>query len=261
MGSSDASVIRFCRDLGFSGFQEFKLALAGDLALSPVELGTQPVPERPAEILDYVVRHAHQAIEATCQLVHLDAVERAAELIAAAPRTDLYGAGASGVTAEDFAYKFLRLGLNAQAYRDPHLAAMAAVSLQPGMVAVGISRSGTTIDTVKALEAARRSGAAVVAITHRTRGGIAQAADLVLATSIAESPLAGGSVSAKMGQLLVLDLLFTLIALNHPRAATSIARTAAVVADRSLPLSAPSRFSENRRPFRLSSAAVKKLFH
>jgi DNA-binding MurR/RpiR family transcriptional regulator len=35
-GTSEASVIRFCRDLGYAGFQDFKLALAVDLASHPV---------------------------------------------------------------------------------------------------------------------------------------------------------------------------------------------------------------------------------
>lgn len=231
-GASEASVIRFCRDLGFSGFQDFKLALASDLAVSPVGFSPQENPRTPEEALEYVTHHARQALEDTRRLVDLKAVGGAVGLLLKARRIDLYGVGASGVTAQDFAYKFLRLGYAAQSYTDPHLAAMSAATLGVGSLAIAITRSGTTIDTVKALEVARRSGAKTLAITQRLKSPIARAADTVLVTSVAESPLTGGSVAAKMGQLLVLDLLYTLVALRRKEAQEFISRTAAAVADR-----------------------------
>ncbi|RIH85182.1 MurR/RpiR family transcriptional regulator [Calidithermus roseus] len=231
-GSSEASVIRFCRDLGFSGFQEFKLALASDLAANPVGLTPQENPRTAPEVLEYVTHHARQALEDTVRMLDLAVVEAVVERILGAKRLEFYGVGASGVTAMDFAYKFLRLGYMAQAYPDPHLAAMSASTLDAQAVAVGISRSGTTIDTVKALELAQQAGATTVAITHRAKSPLARAATFTLTTPVAESPLTGGSVSAKMGQLLLLDLLYTLVGLRHPRSSEHIAKTAAAVADR-----------------------------
>lgn len=231
-GSSEASVIRFCRDLGFSGFQEFKLALASDLAANPVGLTPQENPRTAPEVLEYVTHHARQALEDTVRMLDLAAVEAVVERILAAGRLEFYGVGASGVTALDFAYKFLRLGYMAQGYADAHLAAMSASTLDAQAVAVGISRSGTTIDTVKALELAQQAGATTVAITHRPKCPLARAAAFTLTTPVAESPLTGGSVSAKMGQLLLLDLLYTLVGLRHPRSLEHIAKTAAAVADR-----------------------------
>lgn len=231
-GSSEASVIRFCRDLGFSGFQDFKLALASDLAVSPVGLSPQDDPQTPEEALEYVIHHARQALEDTRSLLDLNAVSEAVKLILKARRIDIYGVGASGVTAQDFAYKFLRLGYATQAYADPHMAAMSAATLGPEALAMAITRSGTTIDTVKALETARRSGAKTLAITQRLKSPVARAADLTLITSVAESPLTGGSVTAKMGQLLVLDLLYTLVALRRKESQEFISRTAAAVSDR-----------------------------
>lgn len=231
-GSSEASVIRFCRDLGFSGFQDFKLALASDLAASPVGFSPQEDPSTPEEALEYVTHHARQALEDTRSLLDLRAVSEAVRLVLKARRIDIYGVGASGVTAQDFAYKFLRLGYAAQAYADPHLAAMSAATLGPEALALAVTRSGTTIDTVKALETARRAGAKTLAITARVKSPVARAADVVLVTSVSETPLTGGSVTAKMGQLLVLDLLYTLVALRRKEGQGFISRTAAAVSDR-----------------------------
>jgi DNA-binding MurR/RpiR family transcriptional regulator len=145
---------------------------------------------------------------------------------------EVYGVGASGVTANDVAYKFLRLGIPAFAYTDPHLATMAASNLEAGAVAIGISRSGSTVDTVRALDAARAGGAFTVAVTHRARSPIT-AAGAILHTSSPESPLSGGAVSSKVGQLLVLEVLFTALLLRYPGAGTAVQRTAAAVVEKS----------------------------
>lgn len=231
-GTSEASVIRFCRDLGFSGFQHFKLALASDLAASPVGLSPQENPKTIEEALEYVAHHARQALDDTCQLLDLKSVNAAVGLLLKARRVDLYGVGASGVTAQDFAYKLLRLGYSVYSYTDPHLAAMSAATLDKNSLAIAVTRSGTTIDTVKALEVARRSGAKTLAITQRLKSPITRVADVTIIIPIAENPLTGGSVTAKMGQLLVLDLLYTLIALRRKEVQVFISKTAAAVADR-----------------------------
>lgn len=229
-GAGEASVIRMCRDLGYAGFQEFKLALAADLAAT--DAAGAPPAEGTRGLIAAALHGAGYALEETAAVLDPREVDRVVEAVAAAPRLEVYGVGASGVTAQDFAYKFLRLGLPAQAFADPHLAAMAASNLPAGAVAIGISRSGSTVDTVRALELARAAGAFTVALTHRARSPLASA-DAVLHTSSPESPLTGGAVSSKVGQLLVLDVLFTALLARLPGAREATGRTAAAVADKS----------------------------
>lgn len=233
-GASEASVIRFCRDLGFAGFQDFKLSLAFELAVSPLNLAPTQQPKTAREALEYLSHHAKTTLEDTVKLISPAALERVLSWLLEVKQVEFFGVGASGVTAQDFAYKFVRLGFQARAHTDPHLAAMVASTLDRGVVAFGISHSGTTLDTVKALERAGQAGARTVALTRRAKSPLAQLADQVLITSVSENPLSGGSISAKMGQLLVLDVLYTLLALRGERSSHFIAQTAAAVADRNV---------------------------
>ena len=234
-GAGEASVIRACRDLGYSGFQDFKLALAVDLAgrgvAQPEAAGA--VPHDTIGIINFAAYVSKEALDATAGILDPDAVDRVTAAIGSAPRIEVYGVGASGITAQDFAYKFLRLGLPVVAILDPHLAAMSAANLPAGAVAIGISRSGSTMDTIVALQTARAVGAYTVALTHRARSAITFA-DAILYTSSPESPLSGGAVSSKVGQLLVLEVLFTALMLRMPSAADAVRRTAQAVADKSL---------------------------
>lgn len=227
----EASVIRLCRDLGFKGFQDFKLALAADLAVRPAGGETHAENSLP-ELLERATREACLALRETRASLDPVALEAAVAGLLKAERVLVYGAGASGVTAGDFAYKLLRLGLHVLAPADAHLAAMTAATLPGGAVAVGLTRSGSTLDTLKVLELARARGATTVAVSQRLKSPAAALADITLHTASSESPLAGGSVASKMGQLLLLDVLYASLLLRQEDARTHLAGTARAVTDR-----------------------------
>jgi DNA-binding MurR/RpiR family transcriptional regulator len=231
--AGEASVIRLCRDLGFNGFQDFKLALAADLAMTPRPKG-DGAPKGLPGILDSVTSEAVQALQETQAMVSTEGLEAVLTLLMNAETLLFFGAGASGVTARDFAYKFLRLGYRVIFHEDAHLAAMAAATLGPEAVMVGITRSGSTIDTVRALAIARARGVKTVVVSQRVKSPAAAVADEVLYTASPESPLTGGSIASKMGQLLLLDALFTALLLRRPGAEAAVARTAKAVTDRNV---------------------------
>lgn len=228
--SSEGSVIRFCKDLGFSGFQDFKLALATDLAAAPRDKALNIPGEQ--GIITAAVQHAQTAIRETAQLLELNQVERVAAQVLSAERIDVYGVGASGVIAHYVEYKLLRLGLSVQAFVDPHLAAMSAARLTGASVAIGVSSSGSVIDTVYALQTARAAGAFTVALTNRAKSPMTATSSAVLLASNPESPLTGGAIPSKIGQLLVLDVLFSSLLSNADRL-EAVQKTAGVVVDKS----------------------------
>nr|WP_183986122.1 MurR/RpiR family transcriptional regulator [Deinobacterium chartae] len=229
-GCGEASVIRMCRDLGFKGFQDFKLALSADLAAAPSPAGPA---DSTADLVRHALEGARGALEETRKVLDLAALEDVADAVARAPQVLITGQGASGITALDFGYKLLRLGKPAQAHQDPHLAAMTASVLPAGSVVIGITRSGSTVDTVHVLRIAREAGAFTVAVTHRARSPITQYADRVLSTASPESPLTGGAVSSKIGQLLVLEALYLLLARHLEAAGEAVRRTAEAVVEKS----------------------------
>ena len=229
-GSSEGSVIRFCKDLGFSGFQDFKLALATDLAATPREGGLSASAE-PGIITD-AVQHAETAIRETGQLLDPDELKQVAAKVASADRIDIYGVGASGVIAHYVEYKLLRLGLNVQAFIDPHLAVMSAARLTNMSVAIGVSSSGSVMDTVHAVQTARAAGAFTVALTNRARSPLTATSSTVLLASNPESPLTGGAIPSKIGQLLVLDVLFSSL-LSNGSGSAAVQKTAEAVVSKS----------------------------
>jgi DNA-binding MurR/RpiR family transcriptional regulator len=222
----EASVIRLCRDLGFKGFQDFKLALAADVALAP-EISPHATP------LQRVTEAALRAVSETSAML-AGALEPALEVLAATRTLLVCGVGASGVSAQDYGYKFVRLGYGVTVYTDAHLAAMAAATLPKGAALIALTRSGSTLDTVKVLELARARGVTTLLVTERAKSPATAAADITLLTASNESTLTGGSIPSKIGQLLVLDALFAELLARVPGAPEAVAATAGAVADRNI---------------------------
>ena len=232
-GVGEASVIRLCRDLGFKGFQDFKLALAADVALFPAPDAPTDPARAQTNTLQRVTEAALRAVSETSAML-AGTLEPALELLADTRTLLVYGAAASGVTAQDYGYKFVRLGYSVTVHTDAHLAAMAVATLPAGAVVIALTRSGSTLDTVKVLELARARGITTLLVTERAKSPATALADTVLTTAWGESPLTGGSIASKMGQLLVLDALFTELLARVPGAPEAVTATAHAVTDRNL---------------------------
>jgi len=234
--SSEGSIIRFCQDLGYSGFQEFKLTLAVELDPRRRADGIAPVEDErdAARLMARIADQAAVTLRETANLYEAHAFQEVADRLARARRIDVYGVGASGVVAQYYAYKLIRLGKTVQAFVDLHLGSMSASNLAADCVAIGVSSSGSTVDTLKALQAARVAGAYTVAVTNRLKSPLAKHADQNLLASPPESPLTGGDIFAKIGQLLVLEALLQAMVGADLALRDSVQRTARVVADKSL---------------------------
>jgi DNA-binding MurR/RpiR family transcriptional regulator len=213
IGVGESTVIRFCRAVGYKGYQEFKLRLAQDL-VEPVEYIHENISftDRTEELAQKVFQTNVRAVEDTMKSLDPGMVEVAAKALAGARRIDIYGVGYSSLTALDAKLKFARLGLIADSYGDAHLQAMAAALIGRGDVAIGISHSGSTRDVVDALASARKSGATTISITNFSPSPITRASDVVLLTASPESPLGGEVLTSRIAQLCVIDVLSVALA-------------------------------------------------
>ncbi|HYH32000.1 MAG TPA: MurR/RpiR family transcriptional regulator [Pseudonocardia sp.] len=230
-GTSAATVMRFCHSAGFQGYPELRLALAretgreaaGDgVALSPDIDPGDPL----AEVVAKIAFNDAAAVQDTAATLDLDALASAVDAVTAARRIDVYGLGASGFVGQDLHQKLHRIGLLAFAWPDPHAALTSAALLDPDCVAIGISHTGTTTDTVDALRVARESGARTVAITNFVPSPLTGCADLVLATAARETTFRSGAMASRIAQLAVIDCLFVGVAQrSYDRTVDRLTRT------------------------------------
>ncbi|MFI6008134.1 MurR/RpiR family transcriptional regulator [Streptomyces sp. NPDC051243] len=217
-GTSEATVVRTARLLGYPGYRDLRLALAGLAAQqqsgrSPAITTDIAVDDPIADVVAKLAYDEQQTLADTAAGLDTGQLEAAVSAAAGARRIDVYGVGASGLVAQDLTQKLLRIGLIAHAHSDPHLAVTNAVQLRAGDVAIAITHSGSTGDVIEPLRVAFEHGATTVAITGRPDGPVTQYADHILTTSTArESELRPAAMSSRTSQLLVVDCLFVGVA-------------------------------------------------
>ncbi|MDW2876497.1 MULTISPECIES: MurR/RpiR family transcriptional regulator [Bacillaceae] len=230
----ETTVIRFCRKLGYRGYQDFKLAVAQN--------GTEAARQEFGEVEDtdsaYVLAQKVTAensatLQNTLSLVDPDAMEESAREVIASNKVYLFGVGASGVMAQQAQYRFMRLGFNAESASDSHVIAMNCALARKGDVVIGISTSGSTKDLVDAIEIAKRNGAFIICITNHMKSPITKYGDVALLTSGVEDPLHGGAFSSLISQMHVLDMLTRFIERQHKEhSLAALQKTAKAVSDK-----------------------------
>lgn len=229
-GVGETTVMRFCRKIGFKGYQDFKLSLAQNAGVKR----TEELEEDDSDFVKMIYETNVNILRSSMSLLSKENLMKAVEWIDEASYVQFFGVGASGITALDVKNRLLRIGIRAEAAADSHIQAMMAVSMSEGEVAFGISVSGSTIDTNDMLMKAKQSGAKVIAITNYAKSPITAIADIVLLTAGKEMPLEGGSIGAKMSQLFIIDLICEGLARrNAARTKQMKEKTARAVIDRS----------------------------
>ncbi|SMB79275.1 MurR/RpiR family transcriptional regulator [Deinococcus hopiensis] len=227
-GVSEATITRLCRKLNFAGFHAFKIALASDVASRealPPSSGT-------LDPTTHLVRQTCRTLEDTAQLLNPAVLDDVAQAIARAPRVDLTGQGNSGLVAQYFAHRLMRIGITAVACTDPHIAAVSVSTLPRGGVVIGISSSGSTIDTVQHLHLAQNHGHFTVALTHRGSSPVTRYARAVLFTAAQEDPLRDSVLATLSSQTLMLELLYAAVLARRPEAHAMLRVTAESVVEK-----------------------------
>ncbi len=230
--TSETTVVRFCRAVGLAGYPDLRIALAAAAGNADSEPGWTGVGSEIGEFesLDDVVRKigyadAH-AVQETVRQLDLAVLEQVVTVLVAAPRVDIYGVGASGNVALDLQQKLHRIGRAVHAWSDPHSALTSAALLAPGDVAIGISHTGSTHDTIDCLTEAKSVGATTVAITNFPRSKIARLADHVLTTAARETTFRSGAMASRIAALTLVDCLFVAVAQrNYAETVSALERT------------------------------------
>ena len=216
-GTSATSVVRFCRAIGLRGYPDLRLALAGAVArddAAAVTAASHDIdPDDDAATITSKIAYADaRAVTDTASHLDIATLIQVTEALAKASRIDIYGVGASGFVALDLQMKLQRIGRPAFAWPDPHMAISSAALRRAGDVAIGLSHTGTTVDTIDALREAHSHGAATAAVTNFPWSPITEAADFVLLTAARETAFRSGAMTSRIAQLTVVDCLFVTLA-------------------------------------------------
>lgn len=207
-GVAEATIFRFCRSLGFDGYNEMKIALAqANAAAEPTAAGKPEPGSDTASLCAYAAAVSTEAITGTRDTLDPAAVDRAATLLQRARQVYCCGQGGSQVLANDIWARFATVTTKFHTAGDSHMQALTASLMGPEDVILFVSYSGATRDMLETLRLAKSCGAHIILMTHYADSPGAALADVVLLCGAQESPLEGGSIAAKIAMLYVAEVL------------------------------------------------------
>ncbi len=234
--SSDATVVRFCRHIGYKGYQEFKINLAQDDMAPYKHLNSSlEKSDTTQQIINKIIRLEIETLEETIHILDSNEVEGAVKAITNADKVVFFGSGGSGIVGRDAMHKLLKIGIQSYAYADADIQAMSSALLKRGDVAFGISHSGSNMEVVEALRLAKKNGAVTIGLSTLGKTPMSKFCDIMLLTSIKETVFRSESVTARIAQLSVIDVLVaTASLLDYQNAYEAIQSTRKATANRKL---------------------------
>lgn len=261
-GTSAASVTRFCRMLGYGGYAPLRVGIAEDVGRGDAQaawfadIGRSFGPADPPDEIRRALLDTHVlSLQTTAGLLDLATAKRVAAAIATSRHVDVYGVGGSVLTALEVEARLYRIGINVHIWAEVHNGLTSAAILDPECVAIGISNTGRTDETIQMLAVAKASGAYTVAITGNSDSPLAKVADDVLIAASPDGYLQPADLSARHCQLFIVDFLYLLVAQsNFDRTTRLLAASAAAVAPRRRPMrrTAPARPAVRRAAAQMS---------
>lgn len=223
----EATILRFCYKIGFDGFQDLKLNIAKE------EPNLEQSPK--GDYTEQVTMNITRSITETKAVLDMENLEAAVDLLVKGKRIVVYGIGASGNAAQELESRLLRSGKMANAVIDNHFQLMTSSILNEQDVIIAFSLSGSTLELVDSLNMAKKNNVNIIAVTNHILSPVASLADVVLLTAGKESPMDGGSLTGKISQLYIIDLLITGYSLRDPRLTAEMReRTALSILDKTV---------------------------
>ena len=209
--TSPATVTRLCYSLGLEGFTDLKLKLSANLPEIEAGLYSDIIPNESIENIKQKIKlKVTDGIEKNAELLSIKAIEETVEWLREKSVIYTYGIGASGIVAEDFAQKFLRIGHNVIFSLDIHLLITSMVTNDRPSLLFLISNSGEKTEICELAALAKQYDIPVICMTSQAESTLAKLATVVLLTTDAgEAPLRSSATNSLLVQLYTVDVIFS----------------------------------------------------
>lgn len=218
---SEATIIRLTKKLGLSGYAEFKLKLSASLVAPHDFKSIRDIyaNDSPYEILNKITSSTNKALEFTNQIIDPLELEKAVNLISKTNKANhnifIVALGASSIIARDLQTKFMRLNINTIYYEDMHLSLESIIGIKENDLLIVLTTLGKSMHAHYCMEIAKNNNASVILITQSGNENIADKADIILNTANIENNLRLTSQTSRISQLIIIDTIFTSLALEN----------------------------------------------
>lgn len=211
LGLADSTVFRFCKRLGYKGFQDMKIAIASERSNMNEVHESVKKNDSKKTILEKVFQSNIQTLEDTLKIINEEDIALAVEKLVQSNHIEFFGVGGSNAVAMDGYHKFIRTGLPVNYQLDSHLQLMSSTQLKKGDIAILISHTGQTKDILHILETLKEKNVYTIGITGFFKSPLNRGVDLSLSTLSEETDFRSEALSSRIGQLTIMDALYVAV--------------------------------------------------
>jgi len=206
--TSDATVLRFCKAIGYLGFDDFKVSLVPELLKVGSANYNQLEPKQNGNgIHESLQKNFLKQMYSLLLNSDQKIIVKVASHISRANKILVIGLGGSAGVAHIFCDSLGSLGILSFCLQDRSIMQNAVPTLNSEDVIIGISHSGETLEIVSAVKSAKEYGAHTICITNYSPSSLADVTQLPLITGVPSNLLGSYSCQARISQLVILELI------------------------------------------------------
>lgn len=198
---SEASLSRFAKKCGYSGYREFLFCYQQGAASS----SRSPASDH----IKMVLNDYQELLNKSYSLMDEGQIGRIVKILSKKKRIYVYGKGSSGYVGMEMKLRFMRIGVNIEAITDEHIMKMNSVLLDEECAVIGISVSGKTEAVMESLKAAKKCNASVILLTAHTAKGLHDFCDEIMLFAVKENLEKGKAISPQFPILVMVDMLYS----------------------------------------------------
>lgn len=221
--TSQASVVRFAKKIGYKGFPDFKLSLSQDLGNKKAQFHYNIINEvikanDTFEIIGKKITNENvRAINNTFEVCDFKVLNKAVNLLSAADKIMIVGVGFSGIVAKDFYYKLMEIGKNAIVELDTHIQLSCLTTMNQNDILFVISHSGKTMEMYNIAKLAKEKGIKVISMTNIASNPIRDISDIALGTVEIDNNFRETAFSPRISQLTIIDMLYVKMMIENKK--------------------------------------------
>lgn len=196
----ETTILRFCKRIGYSGYYEFKKSLSKEIK-SEKDITLK-------NCISNAFGDISEMLKDTLNLSTYREINRVASLIKGCDTVFIFGVGFSGLSATGAQIRLNSMGHKAFSSSDNYTQVLSASVASKNDIAIGLSISGKTKQTVENLKIAKKNGAKIIGITNNKKSLITEISDITLYTAGKDLGEEGSTLITEMSQLFVLEQIF-----------------------------------------------------
>lgn len=207
--TSAATVVRFCKSIGFKSFVEFKMYLKHELISPTANWYEVKNDESIAMIKQKSFNFNKMSMDETLVVLDDAQLERAVKIINEASDVIIIGEGGSGSSARAAYDSFLQIGIPCNLIEDPFFQVLAISKLNPANnpVVCGFSHSGMSRNVFESMRLAHERNLMTIGFVGTMGAPLTKFLDVTLLTGVANHPYFSDTLSARICELNVVSTI------------------------------------------------------